>query len=291
MSCTRGEHKVMAVASVTWVRSAAVVLCLASMFQGCLTAQPTAMQETREIARQFDSRGVTGTFVLHDSRSDRMQCHDCVRATMRFLPASTFKIANALIALETGFAGGPDFEIPWDRRLSPRAPWWPAEWAKDHTLKSAFKASAVWYFQELARRIGQGRMQEYVQRFRYGNEDISGGIDRFWLSGGLRISAAEQIDFLQRFYYNNLGVSERSTSIVKEIMVLEQTPSYRLSGKTGWAGLAEAPYPGVGWLVGYLERAGFTVFFAMNLDLNKSQDAAARRDIVNGVLRVLGYMG
>lgn len=257
---------------------------------GCTGTQKSAMREAPEIARQFESRGLVGTFVLQDSRTDGMQCYNCVRATTRFLPASTFKIPNALIALDTGYADGPDFRIDWDRTVAPRQKWWPAAWAKDHTLRSAFKASAVWYFQELARRIGQARMREYVHQFRYGNEDISGGIDQFWLNGGLRISAAEQVDFLQRFYRHELGVSERSTKIVKEILVLEQTPKHRLSGKTGWAGLAEAPIPGLGWLVGYLERDGFTVLFAMNVDIKKNEDAAARLPIVRGALRDLGYI-
>jgi len=257
---------------------------------GCASAPQSVMQETAVIARQFESRGITGTFLLHDSRDDRMRCYNCVRATMRFLPASTFKIPNALIALETGFAEGPDFLIPWDRQAAPRQAWWPAEWARDHTLKTAFSVSAVWYFQELARRIGPVRMQEYVRQFRYGNGDISGGIDQFWLKGGLRISAAEQIDFLERFYGNELGVSVRSTEIVKEIMLMEQTATYRLSGKTGWAGLTESLYPGVGWFVGYLEREGVIVFFAMNIDIKKQEDAPARAAIVKAVLHDLGYI-
>lgn len=247
------------------------------------------MQEAPEIARQFESRGIAGTFALKDSRTEFMRCYNCARAQMRYLPASTFKIANALIALETGFADGPESEIQWDRRLAPRQKWWPAEWAKDHTLKSAFSASVVWYFQELARRVGQGRMEEYVQQFEYGNEDVAGGIDQFWLTGGLRISAAEQVDFIERFYRNELGVSARSTDIVKEMLVLEQTPTYSLSGKTGWVGIGNPAMPQLGWLVGYLEREDFTVFFAMNVDIKKNEAAAARLAIVKGVLRELGY--
>jgi beta-lactamase class D len=53
--------------------------------------------------------------------------------------------------------------------------------------------SVVWYYKELARRAGQQRMPSYVDRFGYGNRDNSGGIDRFRLPGGLRISAEQLV--------------------------------------------------------------------------------------------------
>src|SRR5690606_25194157 len=119
-----------------------------------------------------------------------------------------------------------------------------------HTLRTALPASVVWYYQELARRIGAERMQAYLDRFEYGNRDISGGIDRFWLDGGLAISPVEQVRFLERLYRGELGVSEETTALVKELLVLEETPTFRLSGKTGWAGLGTEGAQEVGWLVG-----------------------------------------
>jgi beta-lactamase class D len=53
------------------------------------------------------------------------------------------------------------------------------DWNRDHTLASAIRFSVVWYFQEIARRIGAARMQRYVDAFQYGNRDLSGGVDRF----------------------------------------------------------------------------------------------------------------
>ncbi len=245
--------------------------------------------DTLDIAHEFRHREVTGTFVLLDSGAGQLQCYNCERAHRRYLPASTFKIANALIALETSVADGPDFALTWNREIAPRRDWWPAAWAKDQTLASAFSGSVVWYYQELARRIGEGRMQHSVRAFRYGNEDISGGIDRFWLTGGLRISAVEQVDFLRRLYRNRLGASTRTTDIVKDILVMEQKPHYRLSGKTGWAGFGD-PQPGLGWLVGYVERDDLVAFFAMNIDIKRNADAAARLAIVKAVLRDRGYI-
>jgi beta-lactamase class D len=87
-----------------------------------------------------------------------------------------------------------------------------------------------------------------------------------------------------------LGVSEHATRTVKELLVLEQTPQYRLSGKTGWAGLDDPSIPQVGWFVGYLERDDRAHFFAINIDIRKNEDAAARLSITKAILRDLGLI-
>ncbi|WP_191577882.1 class D beta-lactamase [Achromobacter insolitus] len=243
-----------------------------------------------DIGARFREEQVEGTFVLLDGQTGAFQRHDEARAAQRYLPASTYKIPNSLIALETGEAKGKDYEIEWDSKRAPRQPWWPAAWAQNHTLESALQNSAVWYYQEIARRIGPERMQAYVDRFNYGNRDISGGIDKFWLTGSLRISANEQVEFLRRFYVNQFGLSERTVQTTKDMLVLEQTPDYRLSGKTGWAGFGEAGATQTAWLVGYLERQGDVFYFAVNVNVKKSQDAAARMKIVRGVFGDLGLL-
>ena len=243
-----------------------------------------------DIGAKFQEQQVEGTFVLLDGQTGEFRRHDEVRAAQRYLPASTYKIPNSLIALETGEAESKDFEIKWDSKRAPRQPWWPAAWAQNHTLESALQNSAVWYYQEIARRIGAERMQAYVDRFNYGNRNISGGIDQFWLTGSLRISANEQVEFLRRFYVNEFGLAERTVQMTKDMLVLEQTPDYRLSGKTGWAGLGEPGAPQTGWLVGYLERQGEVFYFALNIDVKKSQDAAARMKIVRAVFGDLGLL-
>jgi beta-lactamase class D len=244
--------------------------------------------EHKDLARFFG--GADGTFVLFDAQTGRTVGYNRERARIRFLPASTYKVPNTLIALETGVAGGPGFELAWDSGLAPPQPWWPAAWARDHTLRTALQNSVVWYYQELARRIGAERMQAYLSRFKYGNQDISGGIDRFWLTGGLRVSAEEQVEFLKRFYFNQLQLSERVVRVAKELLVMEETPSYRLSGKTGWAGLGDPSADQVGWLIGYVERGESVHFFAMNMEILDQDHAAARRSITKAILSDVGVI-
>ncbi len=254
-------------------------------------AEAEAETETEvrpDLGRHFGE--IEGAFVLLDGQTGRRIRYNPGRAATRFLPASTYKIANTLVALETGVADGAEFGLAWDSAAAPRQSWWPASWARDHTLRSAFAGSVVWYYQELARRIGAERMQGYLDRFEYGNRDLSGEIDAFWLTGGLAISPDEQVDFLRRFYEGELGVSERSTALVKELLVLEESPTYRLSGKTGRAGLGVAGAPQIGWLVGYVERGEEVHYFATNIEIRTNADARARLGITKAILDELGLL-
>ncbi|MGI9140378.1 MAG: penicillin-binding transpeptidase domain-containing protein [Gemmatimonadaceae bacterium] len=158
-------------------------------------------------------------------------------------------------------------------------------------LATALPASAVWYYQELARRIGPDRMHDYLNRFAYGNRDISGGIYQLRLTGAARISANEQVEFLRRFHEGELGVSDRSTQIVKELLVLETGTGWTLSGKTGWAGLGESDAPDIGWLVGYVERGSDVYVYALNIDIRENSDAARRLGIARAILRHLDLIG
>jgi beta-lactamase class D len=136
----------------------------------------------------------------------------------------------------------------------------------------------------MARRIGQGPMQHYVDVANYGNRNIAGGLDHFWLDGMLRITAKDQIDLLVKLYRNQLPFSARAISIVKDILINEKADNYTLRAKTGWVGLGDRSVPQIGWWVGYVERGTRAYFFAMNIDIKKDEDAAARMTITRNIL-------
>jgi beta-lactamase class D len=263
---------------------------------GAKPAEPAEVPAPKPTAEVVDLsahlRGLDGAFVLYDKNENRYVRHDPARAAERFSPCSTFKIPNTLIALDTGVASGADFAIPWDRERDPPQPWWDAlglDWKRDHTLATALRASVVWFYQELARRIGAERMAAYLERFGYGNRDVSGGVDRFWLASTLAISADEQVEFLRRFYDERLGVSHRATEITKQILVLERGEGWSLSAKTGFGTIGDGR--AVGWLVGYVERGGDVYFFALNLSgADGGAVRAARLDVAKEILRALGAL-
>lgn len=233
----------------------------------------------------FDEFNVTGGFALYDLKNDSYSFYNRALFRTRFIPASTFKIPNSLIALETGVATDEHFLLKWDGvdRGS-------AGWNRDHDLESAFKASAVWYYQEMARRVGARRMQQWVSRLGYGNRSIKGGIDKFWLTGKLAISPEEQIGFLRRLHAGTLPVSKRSMDILRRIMITEQTDSYTLRGKTGWANSGNVD---TGWYVGYLETKENVYFFAIILPANAPGNpdfGRSRVEITKRILREKGVM-
>jgi beta-lactamase class D len=232
------------------------------------------------------------TFVVLNAQSGEIVRYNPARAARRFVPASTFKIPNSLIALETGVASGADHRIAWDSVRPNDGSFWAASWSADHTLRSAMRNSVYWYYQVIAREIGADRMQSHLDRFDYGNRDMAGGVDVFWLRGDLRISPDEQVRFLRRMYDNDLGISEESTRIVKDIIVLESDSTYRLSGKTGTAGLG--PTRTLAWLVGYVEKPGETSFFALNMEgedvWERWGNPDARLGLVRELLQAVGTL-
>ena len=232
-----------------------------------------------------------GTFVLLDAQAGRLRVYNPERAQERFLPASTFKIPNTLIALETGVADGPGFALAWDSIAAPPGPYWPQSWKQDQTLESALRNSVYWYYQEIARRIGPDRMAAYLAQFDYGNRSQEGGVDQFWLNGGLRISPFEQVAFLRRFYEGRLGVSARTTRLARAMLVLEETETYRLSGKTGTAEVT--PTRELGWLVGYLEHDGAVSYYALNMEgetVWEDWPPQQRSALVKQLLQALGAL-
>jgi beta-lactamase class D len=246
------------------------------------TAMPVS-EIKPELEKYF--QGFNGAFVLYDLNGNRYIRYHPERCAERFIPASTFKIMNSLIGLESGVIPDENYVIKWDGTQYDIP-----SWNQDHTLKTAIQNSVVWYYQELARRVGGEKMQHYVDAADYGNKDISGHIDTFWLEGGLRISADEQVEFLKRLYRGDLPFSQRSMNIVKEILVLEKTGTYQLSGKTG-SGQRITPHEG--WFVGYLETGGNVYFFATNFE-SSSPDGLANgdtaREMSQNILRGLGFL-
>lgn len=264
-----------------------VVLCLSLV----LMISAEGVTNAQDLSSFFKNND--GAFVLYDLKDNRYVRHNEARCRERFSPKSTFKIPNSLIGLETHVIRDADFVIRWDRQKYPPQDNWNTEpfvhWAQDQTLRSAIKYSVVWYYRELALGVGEQLMKKYVTAFKYGNRDVSGGIDNFWLNGKLQISADEQVEFLKEFYTGRLPISKRSTDIVKDILVLEQTPNYKLSAKTGGGSIAEGKY--IGWFVGYLETKGNVYFFATNIEGKNFPEIRDKRvEVTKQILTKLGYL-
>ncbi len=207
----------------------------------------TRITEHDEWGKIYEQHGIKDAcFILRDNNHEAIHFFNKERCLQRFLPASTFKIFNSMVALETAVAPDERLLIKWDSTPQERH-----ELEKDMNMQEAFKLSCVWYYQEIARRIGPGRMQHYLDTIKYGNMNMGSSIDKFWLNDSLLISADEQAGFVKRLYFAELPVSERSQRIVKNLMLQEETPGYKLYYKTG-TGQSKGKY--IYWVTGFVER-------------------------------------
>src|SRR5689334_975401 len=222
-----------------------------------------------DLAKRFFELGTTGTFVGYKVDDYLIIASDKVRSGEGRLPASTFKIPNSIIALETGVVEDPDKDVfKWDGvKRSIEA------WNKDHTMRTAIAASVVPVYQEIARRIGEARMQKYVDLLEYGNRNIGGGIDQFWLTGDLRIDPIQQVDFLDRLRRGVLPISKRSQDLVRDILPVTQAGEAIIRAKSGLLG-AERGQPSLGWMVGWAEKGEARAVFALNMDCKEPRHIA-----------------
>lgn len=218
-----------------------------------------AWMQSAQLDQLFRKAGVTGTLVLHDVSNNLYTVHDRQRAETRFIPASTFKIPNALIGLATGTVASVDDVLPYGGKPTARP-----EWAHDMSLRDAIKISNVPVFQGMARRIGLSAMQANLRKLNYGNMDPGATVDTFWLAGPLKISAVEQTTFLEKLAQDQLPLPKSAMAAVRDIT--RQPGADDLHAKTGW-GRGPSPDVDLGWWVGWIVKEGKLYAFALNIDI------------------------
>lgn len=223
--------------------------------------------------------GVTGGIYIYDLQKNKFTVYDRARMDTGFVPASTSKILHSLIFLDSHAVKDENEIIKWDGVKR-----WVPEWNQDHSLKTALKASAAWFYVEASKRAGRETMQKYYDAAQYGNRDTTGFGEDYWVKGKLRITPRQQIEFLVKFYENRLPISPPVLALVKDMLVYEKTDKYIIRGKTGWSQDFD---PWVGWWIGYVERGDNVYFFATELDMKKNEDAQKRYEITKRVLRSL----
>lgn len=257
------------------------IFCVALLL---LSGQIRALdwRDSPAVSAEFERAAIQGTFVLNEIGSEQLVGHNRQRAETRYIPASTFKIANSLIGLATGAVSSVDEVFPYDGK-----PRFLKAWEQDMSLREAIKVSNLPVYRELARRIGLQRMRRQVAALGYGNGQVGSEVDAFWLKGPLTISAVEQTRFLTRLAQDQLPFPPATQAQVREISRLEQGANWTLYGKTGWA---TAQAPGIGWWVGWLEQDGKMYSFALNIPMANVRDASKRIELGKASLRALGLL-
>jgi beta-lactamase class D len=243
------------------------------------------------LKKYFDDQKVTGCFALLDNGTGMFTVYNLPRyRDSAYLPASTFKIVNALIGLQTGVISSDSMVIPWDGVKRPVD-----AWNHDLNMVQAFKASAVPYFQEVARRIGKDTMQFWIDTLHYGagKKDtafrITTAVDTFWLDNTLKITPDENLGLVKKLYFNELPFFKLYQEKVRQAMLMENNANYRLAYKTG-IGLTPENHQ-LGWIVGWIEENNHPYFFVLNME-SKDPDfdmLTARKTLLRQLLTNLGF--
>ena len=266
-----------------------LVFSLVGMLLG--SCSPDNVDEDDSLGKYFNENDVRGCFGLYNNATNQFTFYNKKRFTdSSYLPASTFKIVNSLIGLQTGVITGDSMVIKWDSVQRPVA-----DWNKDLTMYEAFRVSAVPFYQEVARRIGRERMEFWMDTVNYGAGPkdtafrISTAIDTFWLDNTLRITPDEELGLVKMLYFNQLPFFKAYQEKVKKAMLFENTTNYRLAYKTGWGRKETGDH--LAWLVGWVEENNHPYFFVLNFE---SPDANAdipgiRMKILKGILTQLGF--
>lgn len=235
----------------------------------------------------LDSNLLEGSILIFNSQKQKYYSNDFEWKEEGELPASTFKIVNSIIALETNVIEDENKIFIWDGKKRQIK-----TWEQDLTLNEAFRYSCVPCYQELASEIGAIRMKKYLDMLNYNNMDFdSSTVNKFWLEGSSIITQMEQIDFLRRFYNDKLLISKRTKNLVKEMMLLKQTSEYNLYGKTGWSITNDVNN---GWFVGFLETEYGPYFFATNIEPKDEFDmelfSVVRKQVTMEALTHFGFI-
>lgn len=257
------------------------------LFSAC---SPNNVTIDNSLEQYFTKQKVTGCFGLYDNGQNEFTIYNLSRyRDSAYLPASTFKIVNSLIGLETGRIVDEKMIISWDgiKRFVP-------EWNKDLNMAEAFKVSAVPYYQEVARRIGKDTMQYWLDSLhyasKYGRAIIRTTIDSFWLDNSIKITPDEELGLVKKLYFDQLPFQKRTQAIVKQVMLREKNANYWLSYKTG-LGFRENGNS-IGWIIGWIEENRHPYFFVLNMESkDRNIDIVNIREIIlKNILNHLGFL-
>ncbi len=241
-----------------------------------------------DLAKPFKDCNINGSTIIYDYRNQNWYISDTTDAQKETLPASTFKIINLLIALQTGAVKDENAIVKWPGKTDTTLYGYRPEIYRDMTVKEAFEVSAGWVFIELAKKIGKEKYLHYLKKCGYGNLNVTEQGTDFWNFGAFAISPKNQVDFLVNVYNNEVPFSKRNIDILKKVMITESTDAYTIRSKTGWTRWGGND---TGWWVGYVTNKNNVYFFATRIIKRRSDVnpdfGNCRKNITKTILKQL----
>ena len=242
-----------------------------------------------DFKKLFENRDAC--FLITDFKTGNIIAeHNPTRCQLRLPPYSSFKIPASLMAFEKGVFKDENQVIKWDGVKRDRA-----EINQDLTPMTFMSTSAKWVTEWIMPQLGEKTIQSFLETFKYGNKDFSGGMKTAWVSSSLKINAYEQVDFLTNFWHEKLA-SKRATDLTKKVMFIKKLGNAELYGKTGTGcvkGHDCMSRPGKmnGWFVGVLKNGEKTYVFAGNATDLKNQPTPGGPRMRDTTIEILNQMG
>lgn len=268
------------------IKSALALVLLTPLISFADVCKTTKPINTEPYSAEIGTRKVT--FLAVDLKNNNCWAINEPGLTQRHGPYSTFKIPHALIALETGAVQSVDERFEWDQTKHPAKPFWPEAWKQSHTLATAFKHSAVWYYQELVPRIDPKQYKKWLAKFHYGNQTFTPGSDDFWLNNELQISPLEQVEFIACLVKSRCGVTAGTFTAFESAAIQETKNGFSLYAKSGAGSIDPNSNEGAfdGWYVGYIKGEGGKPVAAFALYM-EAESFAALKDLRKALSLVL----
>nr|WP_240067731.1 OXA-679 family carbapenem-hydrolyzing class D beta-lactamase OXA-1051 [Acinetobacter calcoaceticus]UHO07590.1 class D beta-lactamase OXA-1051 [Acinetobacter calcoaceticus] len=242
----------------------------------------TTKLSQQTIGSYFNEAQTQGVIVIKDGQNIDTYGNDLTRANTQYVPASTFKMLNALIGLENNKAT-VDEVFKWDGKKRSYS-----IWEKDMNLGEAMKLSAVPVYQELAKRIGLDLMQKEVKRVDFGNSNIGTKVDEFWLVGPLKITPIQEVEFADKLAHEELPFKQQVQKQVQDMLLIKEVEGNKIYAKSGW-GMNVTPQ--VGWLTGWVEQPnGKKIAFSLNIEMKPNMSGSVRNEIALKSLKQLGII-
>ena len=232
-------------------------------FVACSTNNVTV---DNSLQQYFDSAGVKGSFGFFDNGQGHFTIYNLPRyRDSAYQPAGTFDIVQSLIALQSGVV------------------------KDDSSLRQGFQSGEATIFRDLAERLGKDSLKKWIDSLHYGNRDMSGPPDSFWLNNHLKLTPDEQLGLMKRLYFDQLPFFNRPQKLVRGMMPLESNSVYRLAYKTG-QGIKEDGHA-IGWVLGWVEENKHPYFFVVNLEAEdtKKDLSVIGLHIVKSILKPMGF--
>lgn len=240
---------------------------------------------TEEYSHQF--KNYDGCFILYSVNKHQVvsEYNPSNRCSQRIAPDSTFKIALSLMAFNEGITN-QDTIFKWngEKGVLPTHD-------QDQTPQTWLKYSVVWVSQQITSQLGLRRIKGYLADFNYGNQDFSGdvgknnGLQYAWLSSSLKISALEQLNFLNAMLSDKLQINKKAITNTKRNMYqgkLENGADYYGKTGSGRHGHNERETnPSQlrdGWFVGFIEMGSQQYIFVSNLTDKEIQTSIDKFD-------------